>query len=259
MRLFPAPFRFKEYELKLRSMTKTLTFHWVCGLQFAAMSIQGLLLLDRAHYNTFILVWVSVFILFLYGLSFVLSIFEVTSDEGYPWEKYFMPSCMLIQGDRKGMAKSRLVQVSAELLKMPLGLKQVFYIICVVGGLVCIPTCFMIRSFLDGSPAFERLDDFGAFSLLYTTIMMMAGYFLTFQPREREDNPFTGWFLGNLDIKVRWAIDALMTQGWPFIVQAVGAWWIDTTVPGFIHCFATWCLEPSPYLAAGLVNATSIK
>jgi hypothetical protein len=241
MPMLPAPYRYKQYDMSLRDFCRTLAVHYLGGVQFAAMSLQCIFLLDRGWLPTPITLLLGLFVVFIYTFACVVAGFELFAPS-FPWEHYLLPSALTEPTTKRKATKSRLMTTAHEILQQSGAGGPMFGSLFVVGTLACVQVICQMYRIYSGAPIWHRFDDFFVTSLLYMSVIQMAGFFSTFSPPLKDGNP-----IGDLLPKGQRGqlAEVLLTQFIPILLLVAGPYWTNLSGADWRYCFLTWC--PAPY------------
>ena len=93
--------------MSLREFMRTLSVHYLGGVQFAAMSLQCVLLLDRPWLPTWATFALGLVVVFIYSFAGIVAGFELAGGT-IAWETFMLPPSMLVPTKQGKKTKSRL-------------------------------------------------------------------------------------------------------------------------------------------------------
>jgi len=90
-------------------------------------------------------------------------------------------------------------------------------------------------------PIWHRFDDFFVTSLLYMSVIQMAGFFVTFSPPLKPGNPIGDLFPKGQTMQL---VEVMLTQFFPIALLMAGPHWTGLGGGEWLFCFFTWCPAP---------------
>lgn len=235
--MLPGPSRYKQYDMSLRQFMRTLAVHYLGGVQFAAMSLQCILLLDRPWLPTGATFALGLVVVFIYSFAGIVAGFE-TFGGSVAWEHFMLPRSWLAPTKARKKTTSRLMTQAHEMLQISGAGIPMFGSLFVVGGLACVQVVCQLTRIWNEEPIWHRFDDFFVTSLLFMSVIQMAGFFVTFSPPLKEGNP-----IGDLLPKGQAGqlTEVILTQFFPIALLMAGPHWTGLSGSDWAYCFITWC------------------